>query len=189
MRLQQPPKPQQTAAAPQWDYTVLAAGRARGLAGRTSASLEPRACAPCKPRQWCALRAGLRPPLTRSARRPNLDQHRRASIAQKPTHGGAHALTPPKTTTLQACAAPSPHRRSRSPKRSVTMPKPPVTIDRNARSRWTETTGHIRRNTQFVRPGRERGSKPVRRGPLRISQSLERRQHCHVAHRLLVVRQ
>jgi len=155
MRLQQRPKPQQTAAAPQWDYTVLAAGRARGLAGKTSASLEPRACAPCKPRQWCAPRAGLRPPLTRPARRPNLDQYRQSGIPKKPTHGGAHALTPTKTTTLKVYAASSPHRRSPSPKRSVTTPKSPVTIGRNAQSRWTETTGHIRRNTHSrLRPGR-----------------------------------
>jgi hypothetical protein len=34
------------------------------------------------------------------------------------------------------------HRRSRSPKPAVTMPKRPITFGRNARSRCAETRGH-----------------------------------------------
>src|SRR5208282_535119 len=147
------PKLEQTAAAPQWGCTLLAAGRARGLAGKATASLEPRACAPCPPRQGCALRAGLRPPLTRRARRSDIDRHRQPGDRKNQPHGGSDALISTPTTTLQAYAAPPPDRRPRSPKRSVTMPNAPVTIDRNPRSRWTETTGHVRRNTQNPRLG------------------------------------
>ena len=136
MRTHRQPGTEQTAAAPQWDCTVLAAGRARGLAGKTSASLEPAACAPCAPRQWCALRAGLRPPLTRCSRRSYTDPHRQLGRRHNPPQGGLHALTPTPSTTLQAYAAPTPRRRSRSPKRPVTIrrnvghvqPKRPVTF-------------------------------------------------------------
>ena len=136
MRTHRQPEPEQTAAAPQWDCTVLAAGRARGLAGKASASLEPAAFAPWAPRQWCALRAGLRPPLTRCPRRSNTDPHRQLGRCHNPPQGGLHALTPTPSTTLQAYAAPTPRRRSRSPKRPVTIrrnvghvqPKRPVTF-------------------------------------------------------------
>jgi protein SCO1/2 len=57
--------------------SVLAAGRAQGLAEKDPASLEPTAHATALPRQWCAARAaGLRPPLTRHGRR-DTSQHRR----------------------------------------------------------------------------------------------------------------
>ena len=62
--------------------------------------------------------------------------------------GGPHDLIPRSTDTLKDYAAPSPRLRSRSPKPAVTMPKRPVTINRDARSRWTEMVGHVHRNTQ-----------------------------------------
>ena len=61
--------------------------------------------------------------------------------------GGSHDLKPVPTATLAHYAAPSPTPRSRSPKLAVTMPKRSVTINRDGRSRWTEMTGHVRRNT------------------------------------------
>ena len=68
-------------------------------------------------------------------------------------YGGAHDLIPNSTYTLEHYAAPSPSLRSRSPKPAVTIPKRPVTINRDARSRWTEMTGHVRRNTHPHEPG------------------------------------
>lgn len=62
--------------------------------------------------------------------------------------GGSHDLKPVPTDTLAHYAAPSPTSRSLSPKPAVTMPKRSVTKNREGRSRWTEMTGHVGRNTQ-----------------------------------------
>ena len=111
-----------------------------GAGGKGPASPRASAFATPAPHQGCAApAAGLRPPLTRRRRRQD---HR------LPTqNGGTHDLTTADKRTLATYATPAPARRSRSTKRTVTMPKSPVTLRRDARSRWTEMSGHVRRNT------------------------------------------
>ena len=115
-----------------------------GAGGKGPASPRASAFATPAPHQGCAApAAGLRPPLTRRRRRQD---HR------LPTqNGGTHDLTTADKRTLATYATPAPVRRSRSPKRVVTMPKSPVTLRRDARSRSTEMSGHVRRNTHRKR--------------------------------------
>ena len=131
----------QTAAKPQWVDSVLSAGRARGLAANNPANPQPVAYCPAAPGQWCAASAaGLRPPLTRRGRARALSVHRRLpkpiNQPRRPTCTDIHPNQ--YTSSLRSTVHVD---RSRSP-------KSPVTFNRNARSRVSEISGHVRRNTQ-----------------------------------------
>lgn len=133
----------QTAAKPQWVHCVLSAGRARGLAANNPANPQPVAYCPAAAHQWCAASAaGLRPPLTRRGRARALSVHRRPPkpINQRGSPTCADIHPNQYTSSLRSTVQ---FDRSRSP-------KSPVTFNRNARSRVSEISGHVRRNTHLA---------------------------------------